>query len=91
MAQGKMKTLYGLYKILGRDHFLSAAKQYSKHVSNTVEATLAEMESRWYDAEHTITEAEKMVADYNNGCLVCEQSGTLDGIAGGQTDATIKM
>ena len=25
------------------------------------------MESRWYDSAHTMTEAEKMVEDYNNG------------------------
>ena len=29
--------------------------------------TIDEMESRWYDATHRQTEAEKMVEDYNNG------------------------
>ena len=73
MARGKMKTLYGLYKRLGHNDFLEAAKRYSNHVQDTVEGTLLEMESRWYDAEHTITEAEKMVEDYNNGVLVQPQ------------------
>lgn len=65
--KGKMKSLYGIYKKHGREAFLDAAKSYSAHVSNTIEDTLAEMESRWYDARQTMTEAEKMIADYNNG------------------------
>ena len=67
MAHGKMKTLHGLYKKVGRDAFLEAAKSYSDHVCDTIEATLSEMESRCYDSAHTMTEAEKMVEDYNNG------------------------
>ena len=67
MAHGKMKTLHGLYKKVGRDAFLEAAKSYSDHVCDTIEAKLSEMESRWYDSAHTMTEAEKMVEDYNNG------------------------
>jgi hypothetical protein len=70
MRHGKMKTLHGLYKTLGRDLFLELAKNYSNNVHGTIDATLWEMESRWYDKEHTITEAEKMVADYNKGVLV---------------------
>ena len=70
MSHGKMKTLHGLYKRLGRDAFLEAARHYSNHVHDTVEATLSEMESRWYDSAHTITEAEKMIDDYNNGTLI---------------------
>ena len=69
MARGKMKTLFGLYKKLGAEAFLEAAKSYSDHVKPTVEATLSEMESRWYDRAHTITEAEKMIDDYNRGLL----------------------
>ena len=69
MRHGKMKTLHGLYKTLGRDLFLELAKNYSNNVHETIDATLWEMESRWYDKEHTITEAEKMVADYNKGML----------------------
>lgn len=65
--KGKMKSLYGIYKKHGREAFLDATKNYSAHVSNTIEDTLAEMESRWYDNEQTVTEAEKMVTDYNNG------------------------
>lgn len=68
-SHGKMKTLHGLYKVFGRDAFLEAAKSYSNHVQDTVEATLSEMESRWYDSAHIMTEAEKMIADYNNGVL----------------------
>ena len=67
MSHGKMKTLHGLYKKIGREAFLEAAKCYSNNVQDTVDATLSEMESRWYDSAHTMTEAEKMVADYNNG------------------------
>ena len=69
MRHGKMKTLHGLYKTLGRDLFLELAKNYSNNVHDTIDATLWEMESRWYDKDHTITEAEKMVADYNRGIL----------------------
>lgn len=64
---GKMKTIYGIYKKHGRDAFLEAAGDYSDHVSDTIEATIAEMESRWYDERRTMTEADKMVADYNKG------------------------
>jgi len=64
-----MKTLHGLYKKLGRDRFLEVAKNYSDHVQSSVEKTLNEMEGRWFDKEHTITEAEKMVSDYNKGRL----------------------
>lgn len=70
MAHGKMKTLHGLYKRMGREAFLEAARHYSNHVHGSVETTVGEMESRWYDAAHTITEAEKMVEDYNNGILL---------------------
>lgn len=52
--KGKMRTLYGIYKKHGRDAFLDAAKDYSAHVRDTVEDTLAEMESRWYDGGHTM-------------------------------------
>ena len=69
MRHGKMKTLHGLYKTLGRDLFLDLAKNYSNNVCDTIDATLWEMESRWFDASHTVTEAEKMVADYNCGRL----------------------
>lgn len=75
MAHRKMKTLYGLYKRMGRDAFLEAAKGYSDHVCDTVEATLSEMETRWFDAKHTQTEAEKMVEDYNNGLIKVPELG----------------
>ena len=74
----KVKTLYGLYKKVGRDSFLEAARYYSNHVQNTVEGTLSEMESRWYDKEHTITEAEKMVLDYNKGLTILNPNHNSD-------------
>ena len=70
MPHGKIKTLHGLYKKIGREAFLEAAKCYSNHVHDTVDATLSEMESRWYDTAHTMTEADKMVSDYNNGIAI---------------------
>lgn len=91
MAHGKMKTLHGLYKRLGRDAFLEAAKHYSNHVCGTVEATLAEMESRWYDAAHTMTEAEKMVAAYNDGLLPLAQNEPLSALDMGQADMALRM
>ncbi len=65
--KGKMKSLYGIYKKHGREAFLNAAKGYSAYVSDTIEDTLAEMESRWYNGSQSITEAEKMIDDYNHG------------------------
>ena len=86
-----MKTLYGLYKRLGRDAFLEVAKFYSNHVGDTVEATLAEMESRWYDASHTLTEAEKMVEDYNNGYLVFKLNVSIEYPSESIANITLKM
>ena len=65
--KGKMKSLYGIYKKHGREAFLDAAKGYSAYVSDTIEDTPSEMESRWYDGSQTMTETEKMIDDYNNG------------------------
>ena len=79
MRNGKMKSLYGLYKTLGREKFLEVAKNYSDHVMETIDATLDEMEFRWFDKDHTITEAEKMVSDYNRGKLIgFDQEATLN-------------
>lgn len=72
--KGKMKSLYGIYKKHGREAFLDAAKSYSVHVSDTIEDTLSEMESRWYDGSQTMTEAEKMIDDYNNGLTVLNKT-----------------
>ena len=74
---GKVKSLHGVYKALGRDAFLAAAKMYSTHVQKTVEATLSQMESHWYDTEKTVTEAEEMVNDYNFGFLTKERATEL--------------
>ena len=74
---GKVKNLHGVYKALGRDAFLAAAKIYSNHVQKTVEATLSVMESTWYDHAQTITEAEKMVAEYNRGYLTKASAAEL--------------
>lgn len=88
---GRMKTLHGLYRRLGREVFLEAAKHYSNHVRDSVDATVTEMESRWYDSAHTITEAEKMIEDYNNGILVYAQTASLAYVDMGQADVTITM
>ena len=82
--KGKMKTLEGIWKKHGREAFLYAAQDYTCHVRDTVEATLAEMESRWYDADHTITEADKMVQDYNNGLCILSEPESLAPIDMGQ-------
>lgn len=74
---GKVKSLHGVYKALGRDAFLAAAKMYSTHVQKAVEATLSQMESHWYDAAKTVTEAEEMVNDYNFGFLTKERATEL--------------
>lgn len=68
--KGKMRSLYGIYKKHGKEAFLNAAKAYTSHVCDTIEGTLAEMESRWYDGDRTMTEAEKMIDDYNHGRMV---------------------
>ena len=67
---GKVKSLHGVYKALGRDAFLAAAKVYSNHVQKTVDATLSQMESHWYDTAKTITEADKMVSDFQKGYVI---------------------
>lgn len=74
--KGKMKTVHGIYKKHGRDEFLEAAKCYSCHVhDDSIDKTIDEMESRWYDSTHTLTEAEKMIADYNDGlCTLAEDN-----------------
>ena len=74
---GKVKSLHGVYKALGRDAFLAAAKMYSDHVQKTVEATLAEMESHWYGAEKAMTEADRMVSDFQMGYLTRETAEEL--------------
>ncbi|MBQ3613807.1 MAG: hypothetical protein II989_06915 [Bacteroidales bacterium] len=49
------------------------------------------MESRWYDSAHTMTEAEKMIADYNNGDIVYAQNDSLAYVDVGQADTAIRM
>ena len=71
MGHGKIKSVHGIYKKHGRDAFLEAAEYYSDHVNHgSIDKTIDEMESRWYDSSHTLTEAEKMVEDYNNGLTI---------------------
>ena len=68
---GKIKSIHGIYKKHGREAFLDAAEYYSDHVNRgSIEKTIDEMESRWYDSSHQQTEAEKMVEDYNNGLTI---------------------
>ncbi len=75
----KMQSVYGIYKKHGREAFLEAAEYYSDHVNhNSVEKTIDEMESRWYDSTHQQTEAEKMVEDYNNGLTVLNDQSLAD-------------
>lgn len=83
--RGKMKTVYGIYKKHGRDEFLGAAGYYTDHVQSSVEATISEMESRWFDSTHTMTEADKMVLDYNNGDCILTQEGDFSSMDMGMT------
>ena len=44
MAQGKMKSIHGIYKKHGRTDFLDAAAYYSNHVHpDSVDKTIDEM------------------------------------------------
>lgn len=77
--KGKMKSVYGIYKKHGREEFLDAAKCYSCHVNDdSIDKTIDEMECRWYDSSRTMTEAEKMVADYNDGLCELSENCSLD-------------
>lgn len=72
--KGKMKSVHGIYKKHGREEFLEAAKLYSDAVNPfSIDKTIDAMESRWWDERHTMTEAEKMVSDYNNGLTVLNE------------------
>ena len=60
--------------------------------SKIVDKTIDEMESRWYDPKHQLTEAEKMLEDYNNGLTVLNNqslayadTGGFDFLMGGTT------
>lgn len=81
----KIKSIHGIYKKHGREEFLEAARFYSAHVNPfSIDKTIDAMEFRWYDAQQTVTEAEKMVEDYNNGLTVLNE-GNLAGEEPGQT------
>ena len=86
--KGKMKSIHGIYKKHGREEFLKAAASYSSHVNpKSIDKTIDAMESRWFDAGHTLTEAEKMVEDYNNGLtMLNEQTPTFVGVSMAQAD-----
>lgn len=67
----KIQSVYGIYKKHGREAFLSAAEHYSDNVDwHSIENTVSNMESTWYSDKHNLTEAEKMVKDYNNGLTI---------------------
>ena len=67
---GKMKTAYGVYKKIGKEAFLQAAKRYIQDVdASSIDKALSSLESRWYDPQRNITIADKMVWDYNHGKL----------------------
>lgn len=69
--KGKMKSIHGIYKKHGREEFLEAAQFYSDAVNPfSIDKTIDAMESQWYDDHHTMTEAEKMVDDYNAGLTI---------------------
>lgn len=71
MAQGKMKSIHGTYKKHGRTDFSMRPLTIPTNVHpDSVDKTIDEMESRWYDSSHQQTEAEKMVQDYNNGLTI---------------------
>lgn len=87
--RGKMKTVHGIYKKHGREEFLEAAKAYSTHVHpESIDKTIDEMESRWFDARHTMTEAEKMVTDYNRGLTLLNEQAL---VSSEQTQPEIKL
>ena len=50
-----------------------ASKFYTDKAHDTVEATLSEMESRWYNSKIMMTLADKMLDDYNKGKCVLNQ------------------
>lgn len=67
---GKMKTAYGVYKKIGREAFLQAARRYIQDVdASSIDKALSSLESRWYDPQNNMTFADKMVWDYNHGKL----------------------
>lgn len=86
--KGKMKSIHGIYKKHGREEFLDAAKFYSDAVNPfSIDKTIDAMESRWWDERHTMTEAEKMVIDYNDGLTILNESNAV----GENTEQTIAM
>lgn len=66
---GKVKSLHGVYRALGRDAFLAAARLYSENVQDTVEATLSEGKCRWYNKEKKITRSGQNGQRFSNGYL----------------------
>ena len=73
----KIQSIYGIYKKHGREAFLSAAEHYSDNVDwNSVEKTVSNMESTFYSERHNLTEAEKMVKDYNNGLTILNDNNS---------------
>lgn len=71
VLKGRMKSLRGIARKHGRDAFLDAAEYYSCHVDfSSVSNTIYQMESRWYDRRHMLTEADKMLDDYNAGLTI---------------------
>lgn len=64
--KGKVKTLEGILRKYGKEQFLECCRYYSCHVREHCNNTIDEMESRWYDRKQQITEADKMIMDYNN-------------------------
>jgi hypothetical protein len=68
-----MKSLEGIARKYGRKAFLDCAGYFTCHAKDTVEDTIYEMESRFYDNKHQITEAKKFLDAYNTGnCILSE-------------------
>lgn len=80
---GKIRSIHGIYKKHGRERFLEAAAFYSNKVNPlSIDKTIDAMESRWYDEQQTVTEAEKMVEDYNSGRTMLNEEGAAREEAG---------
>lgn len=77
MPKGKVKTLAGVARALGKQKFLQAAGYYTCHVRDTVADTIWEMESRNSRGWNSPRESAEMVEDYNyvNGIFRVFQYG----------------
>ena len=54
---------------LRREAFPEAVKQSSGHAYDIVETAIDDTESHWFDEDHALTAADRMVLDCNSGRL----------------------